>query len=173
VYGALFRPRRAEDDIEVRDGPPDGEAVEGLFRRVRSEYRWIVARDGPYMTWRFAENPDSYDFLGAYRSGSLAGYVALKRGRWNGLDVLYLADFLAEDEEAFAALVGAALRRADPSDMVSAWTCVEGLHARVLRRAGFVRYGDVPVICHRDALGEEVIAGSRAWHFTMADSDNI
>ena len=172
-YRVAFPPSRVAAGLDVRRGPEPPKEAQALFETVKAAYRWIMVRDERYMAWRFQENPDAYDFLSAYRGDALAGYLILKRGRWNGLEVLYFADFLAADSHAFGALVGEALRGAPWADMVSAWTGADGLHADVLRRAGFLRYGRVPVICHRSALGQSVATGSKRWHFTLADSDNI
>ena len=88
-----------------------------------------------------------------------------------------LADFLVDEEqpEIFTEFVLRSLNNFQQVkvDMVAGWAADKGIYYNVLRRFGFKRHKEVPIICYKTDLCTKIMNQLGKWHFTMADSDNI
>ena len=153
------------------------EDVHSLWIRVAKRYDWIVERSKKYLDWRFIQNPDTYSIMLARNSRETIGYIVTKIGYWQGLKVGYLADFLVDEEqpEIFTEFVLRSLNNFQQVkvDMVAGWAADKGIYYNVLRRFGFKRHKEVPIICYKTDLCTKIMNQLGKWHFTMADSDNI
>lgn len=153
------------------------EDINALWEKVVGNYDWIVERSKKYLDWRFVQNPDTYSIMLARNSRNTIGYIVTKIGYWQNLKVGFLADFLVGEKspEVFTELVLRSLKNFQQVrvDMVAGWAVDKGIYYNVLRRFGFKRHKEVPIICYKTDLCAKIINQPGKWHFTMADSDNI
>ncbi|MFQ5888406.1 MAG: hypothetical protein ACE5HY_06895, partial [Candidatus Hydrothermarchaeales archaeon] len=68
---------------------------------------------------------------------------------------------------------GISLLSNDKIDLISSWVVKNSYYYKIFRRMGFIHYKNIPMICYKNGLGDQIINGQYNWHFTMADSDNI
>jgi len=153
------------------------EDIYKLWEKVSGNYDWIVERSKKYLDWRFTQNPDTYSIMLARNSRETIGYIVTKIGHWRNLKVAYLADFLVDEKrpEVFTELVLRSLKDFQQVrvDMVAGWAVGKGIYYNVLRRFGFKRHKEVPIICYKTDLCTKIMNQPGKWHFSMADSDNI
>jgi len=179
-FKMLYRvksPQLGKQDVKFSLVSSFPEDVNTLWEKVSGNYDWIVERTKKYLDWRFVQNPDTYSIMLASNNRETIGYMVTKIGYWRNLRVGYLADFLVDEKtpEIFTELVLRSLmyfQQADV-DMVAGWSVKGGIYCNVLRRCGFKRHKEVPVICYKTDLCNKIINQPGKWHFTMADSDNI
>ena len=90
-----------------------------LFRRVASEYRFLVRRDARYVSWRYLECPDvDYAIVAIRKWRHLVGWIAfrIRENRFSWGDALF--------DPRFPDAVEVALRHVVPSypvDTIEAW----------------------------------------------------
>lgn len=164
VHGLVVRPiERFGDDLDA------------LGARAASGYGSHFSRDADYFNWRYLDSPRDYRCFGAYRNGELAGVAVVGHTFKHGVSAGFLADLVADPDEAAAvrALVARAVEEvkggADALVLLPP-------PARAQRRA-LVRAGFAPTNKKLRFIGKALHDGARidqaasAWHFTLGDFD--
>ena len=177
IYKGLLRPKKSSHDVslsEVDDFPQD---IYSLLRSNTDQYDIIMVRDYNYLKWRFISNPDKYSIWIVYKLEEIIGYIVTKTGKWKGLQVLYIADYLMKENNDVY-FHDAILRLIEKSknngiDLLSCWAVKSDIYAKQLRSCRFFKIKDIPIICYSNNFGKKIIKTNYKWHFTMADSDNI
>ena len=177
IYKVLLRPKKSSHDVslsEVDDFPQD---IYSLLRSNTDQYDIIMVRDYNYLKWRFISNPDKYSIWIVYKLEEIIGYIVTKTGKWKGLQVLYIADYLMKENNDVY-FHDAILRLIEKSknngiDLLSCWAVKSDIYAKELRSCRFLKIKDIPIICYSNNFGKKIIKTNYKWHFTMADSDNI
>lgn len=179
AYAILFKVGRDKRNESIHVSKVDSfpNSMEILCEQASKSHDVILVRDSIYLEWRFITNQDGYTIMIAKDEKSILGYLVTKIGSWRNLTVGYIADFmtLRDDSRTFRSLLVEALNSLQNRkvDMVSCWVTRRSFYERVLRKAGFLPYKTIPIICYKNELGNQVLGGHYNWHFTMADSDNI
>ncbi len=148
-----------------------------LWEQVAENLDVITVRDKKYLKWRFVSNVDKYIIWHIRKNEKLIGYTITKSGLWNGLKVLYIADYLIlpNHQKCAKKIICAIIKYANDKgyDMISCWSVKNNDFTKILSKLGFLRDKSIPIICYANDLGKKVIESNYKWHFTMADSDNI
>ncbi|MBL7085893.1 MAG: GNAT family N-acetyltransferase [Candidatus Cloacimonetes bacterium] len=177
LYALWFKPGKISNSHLVDIVETISSEMGLLWEQVAGELDAILVRDIKYLDWRFMTNPEEYTIWNVHENKELIGYVLTKPGLWNGLKVLYIADYLMLPgrRNSFRTVVSAILKYATDKeyDMLSCWNVKNNEFTKVLKRLGFLQFQDIPIICYANELGDQVINSNYKWHFTMADSDNI
>lgn len=165
-----------DDRFEVRERTSIAEDYDKLDAVLGESYTAIGRRDSAYLTWRFAENPESQATLYEAREplgGNLVGYLFLE----STPDIARVRDIAyVPDEGVERVLIMAALNRASRTKAQSLNLLVQsgfpGSH--LLRKFGLIkRSEDQPTVCYpaADFWGKESVMRSEDWFMTLADRD--
>ncbi len=178
TYGVIYpipSKKESEDDITLVDEFP--ESISDAWIKSCVNYDWVLNRTKTYLDWRFFKNPDDYSVSISWENKIPSGYLVSKLGTWGNLTVGYVADFMVYNykKRTFRNLLANAFKyfRDANCDMVATWAVRDSEHHKTLKKMGFIRYKNVPIICYANELGKKVSINPGRWHFTMADSDNI
>jgi len=172
------RPRhRMDDEVRVEASPLVG--MDSWLPGALASHANIAHRDQAYLQWRFTDCPyGSHRVYLARNAHGLRGYLVLRE------DLRTLARVVEvmasrEDEDAFVALLQAALRRARELGRQGVETLrpLAGGLARALQRLGFFpslrKQPVIQIIAdnHDPSLEEALFGDQTAWCFTLGDSD--
>jgi GNAT superfamily N-acetyltransferase len=120
-----------------------------------------VVRDAPYLNWRYVDSPKGYE---VFRSGD--GYAVLGHKVHRGKPIALVADLVAEDVRPLLRACLAATRRGSRA--------LFALPARSERPA-YASLGFVPTPLSLNFMGKalagELNPETRAWRFTLGDTD--
>lgn len=157
---------------------PSG-ALDELWDRLKGQRLFSMVRDQAYVRHRFFEHPLArYEIHTAAHQGRLCGILvtrvmSVSRGKRYG----YVADWLvdAAHEPLFPRLLAQALCAQQPADLdgIQLWCGSSDAERFALRRLGFVRVDESPVILFQNEPGRAVASRCPALDFTLASSDNI
>lgn len=153
--------------------------IDALWQQASTNYEVILVRTKDYLEWRYVTNPDSYSILVAGdEGGGILGYMVIKTGfLYTNVPVGFIVDFftLEHDPNIFKKLLVDAFKEfyQRKVNFVSTYTVKGSFYDRILVRAGFFPYNEVPLICYDNELVRQVSSKACKWHFTMGDTDNI
>jgi GNAT superfamily N-acetyltransferase len=151
--------RRRPPEGATRFGEHEERAYRALAPRLRSHF----VRDAAYLNWRYADSTRPYTLL-----RSAAGYAVVGRKRMRGLNTAFVADLVAPTVHETRALLRMCARAAHGARVLLA--LLPAVNARAYLAAGFVPTPEtIRLIGH--ALDGPLPVGSRAWHFTLGDTD--
>ncbi|MFO8155034.1 MAG: GNAT family N-acetyltransferase [Thiohalospira sp.] len=142
----LTRPPQSprEEGIRVRELSAFDHRFDQLWDNVSPGFDVAVVRDGPYLTWRYVQNPLQRSLiLAAERGEELLGYVVLSFRDADEKGVLAIADLLLRPSEMSAgvALLHEATRRALHANcgQLQCWMLPQhSFYTRLLGQSGFV-----------------------------------
>lgn len=163
----------ATESIERFEG-----GIDDRWGKGREEEWIFILRDATYLNWRFVDNPDTYEILGARgKNRELCGYIVGKVSRWEGLRKGTICDFITfgDDPNLFAFLLDTLEQRFVEMgvSIVATW-CVEGgPYWPIFQEHRYKVVADKTMIVGPGALGSKVLQKGKSAHFTMADSDDI
>lgn len=161
--------------IKLKDEFP--QSVNELAQKSLKQYDAILFRNKKYLDWRFVYNPDQYHIWIIQKNEECLGYIVCKHGLWKGQRVGYITDFLVDMDYCYLykSLVVEAMNFfiKDKVDMIACWAVSGAPYSRILKRCGFLKAWDLPLICYKNEIGLFVSSSVNTWHFTMTDSDNI
>ena len=156
--------------------------IDELWHRARTGKIFIPVRDGSWFQHRFAHHPlANYDFWSLRRKGKLDGLIVTRLFHtMNGRQMCYFADWLVagDGEQTDATLargVAEIINRCEP-DTVNGfllWHNVIGPRQRHIRRLGFLRGDESPVIIAGPAEQSLFQNDVSDIAFTVASSDNV
>ncbi len=152
-------------------------AIDILADKSISNYEWMIYRNKAYLDWRFIDNPDQYVIWIGVQRDSIIGFVVCKIGYWKHLRIGYIADFLTEEHSVdilgrlYIEIVRYFIEQY--VDMIAAWSVKGSIYSNFLKKNGFLKAWDIPIICYNNDLGSKISSSTSHNHFTMADSDNI
>ena len=141
-------------------------------------YDIILRRSKKYLVWRYITVPDSYIILNATNTnGEFLGYIVGKITDQQGYRTGSIADFLTIEDDANIfkrlALTLTDIFNENKVDTITTWVVKRSIYYRTLLKLGFRTGAQIPVICYKNKLGNQIIKGAYRWHFTLGDSDNI
>jgi len=170
---AMFPPWPREPGGEPVGELPDG--IDELWERTRHWSPCGISRDEAWWRWRYAAHPDKpYTYAALRRSGRLAAVVATRVV--GGL--LYVMDLLADDEQAAAGVLRAAVGGAEDATGVVAIALPGTRLARLAAAAGLRR---LPRQLEPRPMLLGVVAGTehngdlalRPWTVSWGDHDHV
>ena len=183
IWGLLFRDRtRAYPDVAISSIEDFDERFDALWEQVSRRHPIALERDREFLRWRFVEKPDGADAMYiAERHGTLVGYVALRTAEMFGLQVGFILDVLAIDDDAAETLVSKAVGHFRESG-VEAAGCLMLRHApyfKAFQKAGFVVAPKRAIrkefyfgaTVSSPELPDEVVNRRENWYLTFADLD--
>jgi len=169
--------KRKPLDYKIKEVSEISTEMGDLWKYLKNEYDILNIRDKKYLIWRFINNPDTYRVFNVFKESNIIGYFILKEGVWNGLNVCYLADylFIPGHEAGIQYVVDWILdySKKNNSDLISCWSPSISPFMQIIKKAGFIRYKKIPIICYLNDLGKKIVSSDFRIYFTMADSDNI
>lgn len=155
------------------------ESYDLIWKSFSKNFSHTVNRNQKYMTWRFLENPKSYQLTGVYRQGELIALAVYRCEEKYGVLMTYLADLLWQPGESGAALslmqtLSDELRREGIAMMTSLVTDQEEVQ-KVFRQAGFRKMPKplMPHGIHFTVKGENLSASYRDWYLSWSDHDIV
>jgi hypothetical protein len=173
AYAAL----RVSGDIEVRPVGAFDDSFEALWKRASSSHPNIVVRDRAFLNWRLRSLPcRDHVVLGAYRSGELQGYTALRFVEEGSLRKALIVDlFMHRDEhEIFRALLSASVTEArrQKATVISMLEVRQPELAREMRSLLFFKdKRSVWIAVNSTVLAPAEYDKSAQWWITLADTD--
>lgn len=156
-----------------------------FWEEVSAAYRILVARDGPYLNWRFVKNPtEEYSLLACERGNDIAGYVVLKCQEKFGLRIGLIVDILTGGgaQRINEALISQAVDRFQgEADLVTCLMLEHTMQASALRKNGFIMVPEglfpqelyLGVRKHTDEYPEQFLTNPENWYITWADHDTV
>lgn len=177
VAGALarlaFGPPPEADGTEV-PGPPEG--LEDLLARRTGA---AVAAGPDWWRWRYVDHPrHRYQFFEQRRRGQLTAACATRQETFIGAPFLHVMAWLADDAEAAAGVLGAAIAASPGCAGVTALAARGASEAEWARSSGFHRLpallddasGPVGIVPHRTATPA---VGGVTWHLSWSIHDHL
>ncbi len=174
-----------EAALRVRRKPPAGkgdvEQIEEfnddfdlLWRRFAEELAVAVVRDRTHLEWRYIRSPRDYSVLACREGGELQGYLVLRYQK----EMAHIADLLAVDREAAAALLNRAEELARKRcSALSCWYLGGEEMEVALRRHGFSRVkSSARLVVESNTPSNHLmrlLSKKENWLITMGDSDHI
>ncbi len=150
---------------------------DSFWDEARSKYDFLFSREREFLKWRYFDNQYRYHVLIARSAGRISGYLIYRLVADSRMPTLRIADYLSApgEERVLARLLNFAVRAALEMGAVkvSAWCPSSNPHFRQFRAYGFLAGGWIPVICHQSVIARKIEQESRAWHFSIGDSDNV
>lgn len=180
---AMFPSWPGEPGGEIVEELPEG--LDDLWERNRHWSPCGISRNGAWWRWRYAAHPDApYTYAVLRRSGRLAAVAATRvvRGECGGRGfdkgLLYVMDLLADDEEAAAGVLRAAVGGAEDAAGVVV-LALPGTRLAHFASAAGLRRLPRPLEPRPMLLG--VIAGTerngdlalRPWTISWGDHDHV
>jgi GNAT acetyltransferase-like protein len=143
-----------------------------LWERMRGRFSVWSCRDARHLAWRLSECPTGTYVIAAWQEGEeIRGYAAVKRYQQESLD---LVDLMAEDDTVARGLIGWTLSEARKASLpaIATWCSPHAPWRLVLEGAGFGVGAPVTFMGTRVfARSASIAEASRAWGFSMLDSD--
>jgi hypothetical protein len=136
-----------------------------------------IYRTPEWLTWRYADDSESgYRWIGAYRSGRLValGAWGMRTKTWGEVadNRAHLVELLGEDDEAISAVLRAIVADAAEAPALLLETlCNIGRIEGALRRAGFMRHRQAPLIVK--TLSHDTEVNGLAWEIVGGDVDTF
>ncbi len=153
------------------------ERVDGLWRRICSEYPVIARRDHESLSWRFDKlpNPNDYQRFYMLRGDTLCGYAVLRVGWRHGSPAGFIVDYLAP-RRWMTPLFGRCLQEFRRCGVAAVyWAGMHPESNRRLRLLGFARRASDAHIMFRVTPGHDrppsIVSDPASWFLTIADSD--
>ena len=175
ALAALRAGRRYE--LGRLDQPSD--RLDELWDRLKGQREFSLVRDRKYFQHRFFTHPvATYRVHTASDHGQLRGVMVTRVMRTRtGRRVACIVDWLvdASQPQLFPWLLTHAIHECDWKrlDGFQLWCGLPGVYASTLRRLGFIRMSESPIIFLQNALGNAVLRAGPTLDFTLATSDNV
>ncbi len=148
-----------------------------FWERARQSYDFIICRDKKALTWRFFENPESYQFYIASDENEICGYLVCRVVGEPQAATLVIADYLVLPGKlkAFSKLLYTAIQAGIKINaaFISTWCPTSDYCFSYFRKLGIKVHSQASVIYLQNKFSNELLEKTRSWHFTTSDTDNI
>lgn len=170
--------RIAKSDVCIRQEMSFPNDIAILWEQTSRNYDVALIRTKDYLEWRYVTNPETYLILIARNSnGAILGYMVAKDTFHGDIPTCTITDFLIleEDPNIFKQLLIALFQKLDckGANIVSVVVVKGSYYDKFLLKAGFIPHNEIPLICYRSEVGNQLLKGGCKWHFTLGDTDNL
>lgn len=148
-----------------------------LWGKTASSMPIAVARDLPYLEWRYNQYPKEgrYRILYFLRAGELRAWVVTRVGKRNGLGEGFLIDFAGSPEDLWCAFAQCIARFQDEGLAVVYCLKTRSAVGVVLRALGFLKRDSgwrlMAKVPSGDAALKDLFSNQSNWFITFGDCD--